>query len=58
MLGIALRYLLRHPLSVADLAAHPLQLLTNISDIYVAQREQRGPQCSYKPEEAWGASPS
>jgi hypothetical protein len=53
MLGIPLRYLLRHPLSVADLAADPLQVLTNIGDVYVAQREQRGPQCSYVSDEGW-----
>jgi hypothetical protein len=53
MLGIPLRYLLRHPLSLADLAADPLQVLTNIGDIYVAQREQRRPQCSYESDESW-----
>jgi hypothetical protein len=53
MLGIPLRYLLRHPLSVADLAADPLQVLTNISDVYVAQREQRRPPCSYESDESW-----
>src|SRR5580692_3363443 len=53
MLGIPLRYLLRHPLSVADLAGDPLQVLTNISDVYVAQREQRRPPCSYESDESW-----
>ena len=53
MLGIPLRYLLRHPLSVADLAADPLQVLTNIGDVYVAQREQRRPPCSYESDESW-----
>jgi len=53
MLGIPLRYLLRHPLSVEDLAADPLQVLTNISDVYVAQREQRRPPCSYESDESW-----
>jgi hypothetical protein len=53
MLGIPLRYLLKHPLSLVDLAADPLQVLTNIGDIYVAQREQRRPQCRYESDESW-----
>ena len=53
MLGIPIRYLLKHPLSVADLANDPLQVLTNIHDVYVDQRERRGPQCSYESDESW-----
>lgn len=56
MLGIPIRYLLRHPRSVTDLAADPLQVLTNICDIYVWQREQRGPQCKYQSDESWERS--
>jgi hypothetical protein len=53
MLGVPLRYLLKHPLAVADLAADPLQLWTNARDIYVAQREQRLPQCPYESDKDW-----
>jgi hypothetical protein len=54
MLGIPLRYLLRHPLiAVADLAADPLEIWTTIHDSYLAQREQRGPQCRYESDEDW-----
>ncbi len=45
MLGIPLRYLLKHPIiALADLAADPLEIWTTIHDAYVHQREQRGPQ--------------
>jgi hypothetical protein len=53
MLGIPLRYVLRHPLAIADLAAHPLELGTKIVDAYVAVREQRRPECPYECEESW-----
>src|SRR5580700_389419 len=54
MLGIPLRYLLKHPLiAVADLAADPLQILTTIQDVYVAEREQRRPECQYDSDENW-----
>jgi hypothetical protein len=54
MLGIPLRYLLKHPVSaVADLAADPFEIWTTIHDAYVAQREQRGPQCPYQPDGNW-----
>src|SRR5712692_4708553 len=49
MLGIPLRYLLRHPVSaVADLAADPLEVWTMLQDEYVDRRERRGPQCRYE----------
>lgn len=54
MLGIPLRYLLKHPVAgLADLAADPLQVWTTIQDTYVAQREYRGPQCAYKSDDNW-----
>jgi hypothetical protein len=54
MLGIPLRYLLKHPkIGVADLAADPLQIWTTIQDVYVEERERRGPQCQYEPDDNW-----
>ena len=54
MLGIPLRYLLKHPVTgVADLAADPIEIWTTILDSYVAGRERRGPQCSYEPDLGW-----
>jgi len=53
MLGIPLRYLAKHPLSVAGLAADPVQLWTNARDVYIAQREQLGPPCQYRADENW-----
>src|SRR2546426_3423092 len=54
MLGIPLRYLLKHPvIGVADLAADPLEIWTTMLDTYVAQREQRRPQCPYEPDCDW-----
>ena len=54
MLGIPLRYLLKHPvIAVADLAADPLEIWTTIHDAYVALREQRGPQCRYESDDKW-----
>jgi Methyltransferase domain len=54
MLGIPLRYLLKHPLiGVADLAADPFEAWTTILDSYVAERERRGPQCPYEADLGW-----
>ena len=54
MLGIPLRYLLRHPfVGLADLAADPRQVWATIRDSYVEDRERRGPQCLYEPDEGW-----
>jgi hypothetical protein len=54
MLGIPLRYLLKHPVTgAADLAADPLEIWTTIVDAYVDRREQRGPRCQYKPDANW-----
>jgi hypothetical protein len=53
MLGIPLRYLLNHPLAIAELAANPLQTILTMQDVYVAEREQRRPQFPYEPEGEW-----
>lgn len=54
MLGIPLRYLLKHPtVGVADLAADPLQIWTTIQDVYVEDRERRRPQCQYQADDNW-----
>jgi hypothetical protein len=54
MLGIPLRYLLKHPVTgVADLASDPIETWTTILDSYVAERERRGPQCPYEPDLGW-----
>jgi Methyltransferase domain len=54
MLGIPLRYLLKHPISgVADLAADPRQVCTTVWDAYVDERERRGPQCQYVADDDW-----
>jgi hypothetical protein len=53
MLGVPLRYLLKHPSAIVDLAADPLAALTNIHDVYVAQREHRRRQCPYESDENW-----
>jgi hypothetical protein len=54
MLGIPLRYLLKHPvIAVADIAADPLEILTTIQDVYLAEREQRIPPCQYQWDDGW-----
>jgi hypothetical protein len=54
MLGIPLRYLLRHPVScVKDLAADPLEAFTTIRETYLYERENRRPHCQYQSENDW-----
>ena len=54
MLGIPLRYLLKHPvMGVAELAADPLQTWMTIQDEYVAARERNRPQCPYQSDDHW-----
>jgi hypothetical protein len=54
MLGIPLRYLLKHPVAAAvDMAADPLEIWTTIHDSYIARRERRRPQCQYEFDENW-----
>jgi hypothetical protein len=54
MLGIPLRYMLKHPLTAsADLAADRFEMLTTLPDAYIAEREQRRPQCPYRHDPDW-----
>ncbi len=53
MLGIPLRYLLKHPLAVVELVSNPVETWTKVRDVYVAEREQRGPQCQYEADNNW-----
>ncbi len=54
MLGIPLRYLLKHPImAVKDLAADPLEIWATMQDTYVAEREQSRPQCPYESDDNW-----
>lgn len=53
MLGIPLRYLLRHPRAVGDLAANPVETWTMIRDAYVADRERHAPECRYEADDNW-----
>jgi hypothetical protein len=54
MLGIPIRYLLKHPATgVADLMADPVETWTTIRESYLAERERRRPQCLYQPDPGW-----
>jgi Methyltransferase domain len=53
MLGIPLRYLLKHPVAGVGLAADPVETWTRLRDEYVAARELRGPHCQYVPDDNW-----
>jgi hypothetical protein len=54
MLGIPVRYLLRHPVrGVTYLATHPLEIWAAVPDTYAAERERRGPQCPYESDPNW-----
>jgi Methyltransferase domain len=54
MLGIPLRYLLKHPVTgIADLAADPIETWTTIREAYAEKREERRPQCPYQPDYNW-----
>ncbi len=54
MLGIPLRYVLKHPVTgLKDLAEDPLEIWTTIRETYVAEREQRRPQCPYESDDHW-----
>ena len=55
MLGIPLRYLLKHPVAgVTDLATDPVQVWSTLQDSYIAQREYRRPECDYESDKDWG----
>ena len=54
MLGIPLRYLLRHPVrGTAVLAGAPREVLTRLHDEYVYRREGRRPQYRYEADDRW-----
>jgi hypothetical protein len=54
MLGIPVRYLLKHPVTAASyLTEDPLQLWMTIQDQYLAQRERTKPQCHYESDDNW-----
>jgi hypothetical protein len=54
MLGIPLRYLLKHPATgIADLTADPIETWTTIREAYAEGREERRPQCGYEPDLSW-----
>jgi Methyltransferase domain len=53
MLGIPVRYLLKHPLVAAELAASPVQVWTTVLDSYIARLEQLRPQCEYYSDRNW-----
>jgi hypothetical protein len=54
MLGIPVRYFLKHPVTtVADVSADPLQLWMTIQDEYAAVRETSRPKCLYESDEKW-----
>lgn len=54
MLGIPIRYLLKHPIiGLADLAADPAEVWTAVVDAYVASRERHRPQCLYDITHNW-----
>ena len=54
MLGIPLRYLLKHPLTgIADLAADPIETWTIVREAYAEGREEHRPQYPYEPDLCW-----
>jgi methyltransferase family protein len=54
MLGLPLRYLIKHPTVGIELFAFdPLEVWTRVRETYVAEHEQRRPQCPYEPDQNW-----
>jgi hypothetical protein len=54
MLGLPLRYFLRHPArAVAAIASEPLEVWTTLQESYVAQRERPVPSDLYRAEDGW-----
>jgi hypothetical protein len=54
MLGLPLHYLLKHPIAgMAILASDPREIWSRVQETYLAEREQRGPQCRYESDENW-----
>ena len=54
MLGLPLRYFLRHPVrAVAAVASEPLEMWTTLQETYAAQRERPVPPDLYQAEDGW-----
>jgi len=53
MLGLPLRYMLRHPSAAVKIAADPLQTLTMMVDYYYSEQERKLPQCPYVTDPQW-----
>jgi hypothetical protein len=54
MLGIPLRYLLKHPVTgIADLIADPVEIWTTVREAYAEKHEEHRPQCPYEPDLSW-----
>lgn len=53
MLGIPIRYLLKHPLASADLLNDPRETWTRIVEYYAFGREQRRPHYPYQSSDHW-----
>lgn len=54
MLGVPVRYLLKHPLTgIVDIAADPVEVLMTMQDYYVDERERRGPRWLYESNPDW-----
>jgi hypothetical protein len=54
MLGIPIRYLLKHPvLALKYIGADPLQVFLTMQDYYIEGRERRGPKYQYISAENW-----
>ena len=54
MLGLPLRYFLRHPVrAAAAITSKPLEIWTRVQESYVAHRERSVPPDLYKAEDAW-----
>jgi hypothetical protein len=54
MLGIPLRYLLKHPVTgIADLSADPVEVWITLRESYAEGHQERRPQCPYEPDLNW-----
>jgi hypothetical protein len=54
MLGLPLRYLLKHPAEgIGLIASEPFDVWTRVQESYLAEREQLGPPCEYQHDENW-----
>jgi predicted O-methyltransferase YrrM len=54
MLGIPVRYLLKHPIhGLIDIASDPIQVLMTMQDYYIERRERSRPRCQYQSDENW-----